>query len=137
MRLNLEQTEIELTGDSPCFRETPYEGQNMVFVVTPLDRNKFSRASDANTKHGRKGRTKLDELGFQTSLFVACVKSWRNIDDQHGNPLPCDDENKKMLATKFMTLAGCVVDGASDEGARMDDAQEALVGNSATSSTGD
>lgn len=129
MRFNTKVTEKWITCEHSAFKDTDYYGEDMEFLITPVSRKEISRASDENTVVLRKGRIKTDDINVQRDLFVKCVKDWKNLHDEDGNALECNEKNKRLIADQFLTLTAAILESAMDESDRILSAKEEQKGN--------
>lgn len=73
-----------------------------------------------------------DSAAYSRRLFIATVRDWRNAVDEHGNPLPCDDKTKGVVADHNARWVQDVLDRA-DRGEQVLKAD--ALGNSETTPT--
>lgn len=109
MRLNLTSPEeVTLTGTSPCFKGTAFEGESFKIAVRPMTKSDRSRLFKKLTTV-TDGKPKIDMSQLDTETFCEVVKSWDNIHGPDGKPLTCDDETKRMVAEYCPTMLEAIL----------------------------
>lgn len=100
--------EIKITSDHPAFQDTPFENAGFSVTALPLSRTIMARIRRNHSK-SRRGRVDVDEIAVATDIFVECVKDWDGFADEKGNPLPCDEGTKRLVATNYWQLSAAIV----------------------------
>jgi len=86
-------------GDDEVFEDSEFYGKDFFVKVKPLSKSDWRVIRrECTTKSG------IDDLMFSTKVFMKCVVDW-DINDDEGNPIECNEENKKIIDNKFMTFS--------------------------------
>lgn len=95
----------------PIFEDTDFIDAKFRIKIKPVSRTDISRATTANTKVV-KGLQRCDDVMMQRDLFVKCVVDWQDIGDHNGQPIECNEANKRVVADQNVTFSSLVTDAA-------------------------
>ncbi len=85
-------------------------------LIKPLTAAEVERIRRKHTKISfvRGERVEETDWGKVTQdMFCACVRDWKGICDEEGNPIACTEENKRLVAELNTGFAGEVIQRAT------------------------
>lgn len=106
--LDLTTIEIWIDNKNEVFEDTPYAEKEFRILVEPATRPEIAVIRKKFTKIKRFGTEHTSEEAVAEELFVRQVKKWEGIVGANGKEIPCDDNNKRMIAQKIYYFASLV-----------------------------
>jgi len=122
MRLKIKPEPLWIAADDPAFDGSELGSfadevrATLKFLIEPTTRMMIRNSLDSNThekfetefidgKRERRATEKLDDIGFQNELVDKIIVDWEGLQDEEGKIIPCDRENKLILADSYPGLA--------------------------------
>jgi len=122
--------------DDEVFEDTPFCDSEFTITVTPITRPMYSRITKRHTRHVR-GQERMDGDAISREVFTAAVIEWSGIEDEGGNPIECNEENKVKVADQFLMFTSLISTAALEAVNRSTRSKQEQVGESNGSGSGD
>lgn len=102
------------------------------FIVLPLDPKDsqalLTASTDVSWERGQRFES-VDWYRYKILKINKVIKGWSGIEDEAGNPLPCDDHHRELLYLNNTSIIDEVIDKADALAGRVSASNEALAKN--------
>ena len=94
------------------------EAEFLVKSLSVSEVNKITKACTVREKKAlvEKGKKRyeivedIDNVEFLQRMFDAACVDWKGLDDENGNPIECNSENKRFIANNYPDIANFCIE---------------------------
>ncbi|MEW6378595.1 MAG: hypothetical protein AB1611_03185 [bacterium] len=127
-----QQDGVWIDGNHRVFERSEFEGLKFRIKIKPLTRSTLRKIR----REAESGKGNVDQDIYLPKIFMSQIIDWE-LKDGTGQPIPFNEENKKVLVEQFPGFTNLVAAACLDAQVRANQAEEEEIKNSLTSGAGD